>query len=98
MKNKYYVGFSGDFAFKALKLFRQCLMTNGYISVSDFKSLLMIKQTEESIETDINKGWINTTDFSVGCTEHGEYFIRVKDPVVLSDYLDIIIERRGRYV
>lgn len=95
VKNKYYIGFSEEFAFKALKLIRNIIMEAGCISVSNFKGLLMIKQTEESIKTDMENGWINTTDFSVGCTERGEYFIRVKDPVVLSDYLDTIIERRA---
>lgn len=95
MKNEYYIGFSEEFAFKALKLIRNIIMEAGCISVSNFKGLLMIKQTEESIKTDMEIGWINITDFSVGRTNQGEYYIHTTDPVVLSDYLDTIIERRA---
>lgn len=90
MARKYYTGFSEEFAFEALKLIRHIVMSDGCINVDYFKGVLMIKPTKESIQTDMETGWINITDFAVGRTNNGEYYIHTTDPVVLSDNFDII--------
>ena len=93
-KNKYYVGFSEEFAFDALNLIRHIVMEENFISVHTFKNVLMIKPTQEFIQPDCDTGWITITDFEVGRTNQGEYYIHTTDPVVLTDYWDTILERR----